>query len=924
MAASVIQAATKVNLNGVTASSHSISFASTPAAGNAALMSGHLTFGSAISVNSVTDNQTGNTYTLKTATNSESSNQGRLFAGYDTAVNASGTFTCTVNLSASAACWGVIGALEIADIKDQAVNADGSVSSFNITSNDVNVSTSGATTAANCFIVATVGLNPNFAALTMDGASGYANRYDENASGSYPGWSLDTQSVTATGVQSCQWAHQNGSYTTAGAGIILAFEEAAWQRVYPTTDTTRDNWEENDGTTDDLKGRIDEVTADDADYIRTQTGPSSDVYVTKFGSLTDPSSSTGHRLSVRYGKDAAAGDTIGLVAELRQGYTSEGATGTLIATALSNENINSGWTQLDYDLSSGEANNISDYTSLYLRLVGNREAVGYSTTPPTYRGAGGTANQFGTTSVLITAVTSNAEGDVLLIVLESSDSTTAAGTPNTPANWSKIFEQTSGGGGTGVTTLTIFARLAPAGGSGNVTVDGVGDHCGGRMFAVTAGTHGVADVTTDINVGTRGDHGTSTTNLVTPELSGLVANSLIFWCIGLSDDANDSSNASGYTNANFASISERTDGTSLNGAGGGVAVATATCAGTTTGNAGNWDHDTAERSQSMYLAIRPALAPRRAQVSWARFQVPEATNPDVTVTVSGVAGSGAAGTITITGTALVEPVGAGGTGAAGTVTVSIIENASTTLTGTAGTGAAGALSFTTTAQFTLAGVAGAGAAGEVLAEGSSPDVTVALAGVSGAGAAGTATVAVSVSAALAGVAGTGAGGTATITGTALVIPAGIAGTGAAGTAAATGSAVLTLTGAAGTGAAGTATITGTARVIPDGIAATGQAGEVSAFGDTADALASPVGVAAAGAVGAAAVQIEDAAAPAPEAPRGGSTITILVPKPKRPPQARPARAAAVGVTGRGAAGRISVLTQDWVEDDEIMLLSLVA
>ena len=222
---------------------------------------------------------------------------------------------------------------------------------------------------------------------------------------------------------------------------------------------------------------------------------------------------------------------------------------------------------------------------------------------PTYRGAGGSANQFGTTSVTITAVTSNAENDVLLIVLESSDSSTAAGTPTTPTDWTKIFERTENSGATGVTTLTIFARLAPSGGSGNVTISGVGDHCGGRMFAVTAGTHGVTNVATDIKVGSGTGHDTGTTNLVTGVLSSLTADSLIFWCIGLTDDAADTTNASGYTNSNFASITERTDGTTTNGAGGGIAVATATCAGTTTGSTGDWDHDTAVHSQSVYVAI---------------------------------------------------------------------------------------------------------------------------------------------------------------------------------------------------------------------------------------------------------------------------------------------------------------------------------
>lgn len=150
---------------------------------------------------------------------------------------------------------------------------------------------------------------------------------------------------------------------------------------------------------------------------------------------------------------------------------------------------------------------------------------------------------------------------------------------------------------------------------------------------------------------------------------------------------------------------------------------------------------------------------------------------------------------------------------------------------------------------------------------------------------------------------------------------GVAGTGTAGMVALATDQVFPISGVAGTGAAGDPALTGTALVILEGSAAAGQAGEVIAFGDAVVGLA---GVEATGAVGAATVQIEDAAAPAPEAPRGGATITVLVPKKKRPTQVWHERAAVTGVRGLGAAGQVSVLTRDWVEDDEIMLRWLVA
>lgn len=143
------------------------------------------------------------------------------------------------------------------------------------------------------------------------------------------------------------------------------------QFARPSTDTTRDNWEEDDGGTTSIFDQIDEAVADDADYIRTGLTPTSDVYVTKLSTLEDPLSSTGHVVRYRYGKDAAGGDQIDITVELRQGYVNEGTPGTLIASA-THTNVSEGWTAGTITLSGAEADAITDYTDLYLRFVGNK------------------------------------------------------------------------------------------------------------------------------------------------------------------------------------------------------------------------------------------------------------------------------------------------------------------------------------------------------------------------------------------------------------------------------------------------------------------------------------------------------------------------------------------------------------------------
>ena len=139
----------------------------------------------------------------------------------------------------------------------------------------------------------------------------------------------------------------------------------------PSTDTTRDNWEEDDGTTTDIWDQIDEVVRDDADYIRTQLTPTTDVYVTKLTTLEDPVSSANHVVRYAYGKSTAGGDQIDIVVQLRQGYTNEGAMGTLIA-AQTHTDVAVAWVAGTFTLSGAEADSITDYTDLYIRITGNK------------------------------------------------------------------------------------------------------------------------------------------------------------------------------------------------------------------------------------------------------------------------------------------------------------------------------------------------------------------------------------------------------------------------------------------------------------------------------------------------------------------------------------------------------------------------
>ena len=115
---------------------------------------------------------------------------------------------------------------------------------------------------------------------------------------------------------------------------------------------------------------MDETVADDADYIRTQLSPTSDVYVTKLSPVNDPLVSDGYVVRYRYGKNSASGQQTDLTVQLRQDYVSEGAQGTLIAQAV-HTNIGVFPIAGTFSLSGAEADSVTDHSNLFIRFLAN-------------------------------------------------------------------------------------------------------------------------------------------------------------------------------------------------------------------------------------------------------------------------------------------------------------------------------------------------------------------------------------------------------------------------------------------------------------------------------------------------------------------------------------------------------------------------
>jgi len=130
-------------------------------------------------------------------------------------------------------------------------------------------------------------------------------------------------------------------------------------------------------TTAPLWSDIDEGGAGDGTVILSDSSATaSETFTVDGATVTDPSVSTGHILRGHWAKNATGGANFVFHLQLRQGYSSEAAQGTLIATLVSPA-ISGTTLQTDtYTLSAGEADSITDYSDLQLRCWSQKSGGG--------------------------------------------------------------------------------------------------------------------------------------------------------------------------------------------------------------------------------------------------------------------------------------------------------------------------------------------------------------------------------------------------------------------------------------------------------------------------------------------------------------------------------------------------------------------
>jgi hypothetical protein len=193
--------------------------------------------------------------------------------------------------------------------------------------------------------------------------------------------------------------------------------------------------------------------------------------------------------------------------------------------------------------------------------------------------------------------------DILIVVTESCNSASAAGTPSiSEIGWSQLCLRSQGDGGAGVTTMAVYGKRA-VGGEAGLWVTGTPNHIDAEMFVYS----GCMATGTAWTVGST--NGAANGNGTMSSVTTVKDNSLVMLICTSTRDAISSSQFSSWTNSNLTSITEREDKTDSTSAGGGFGVADGFLA--SAGACGNSTVTIATSEQwcSVHIALAPDTAP---------------------------------------------------------------------------------------------------------------------------------------------------------------------------------------------------------------------------------------------------------------------------------------------------------------------------
>lgn len=148
----------------------------------------------------------------------------------------------------------------------------------------------------------------------------------------------------------------SGSVTFEGSVVRVTNKQFA----RPDGDSAIGSWTDDGGGTTNIYQSIDEVIADDSDFIQSESVPVNSIYIATLSNVGDPGSSDDHVVRYRYRKSDAV-NVIDLIVRLKQGAS------TVIASK-THTGVSTTFVEGEFLLTGTEADNITDYNDLRIEF----------------------------------------------------------------------------------------------------------------------------------------------------------------------------------------------------------------------------------------------------------------------------------------------------------------------------------------------------------------------------------------------------------------------------------------------------------------------------------------------------------------------------------------------------------------------------
>jgi len=243
-------------------------------------------------------------------------------------------------------------------------------------------------------------------------------------------------------------------------------------------------------------------------------------------------------------------------------YTSSTPTSPSVTTAADNSIILRLGAFDDDDITIDNSALLSGHTT----ITADESASSVTGSPPTYQAAGALTSSAGQTTV---SWPTHQSGDVAFLIIESANQTISLATAAGFAQVTNSPQGTGTAGGTAATRLAVYWKRAATSSEASPVVADSGNHQVARIITF----RGVIASGNPWDITAGNTASSASTSVSIPGATTTVANTLVLEIVAYGTDTT-TAQASGWTNANLASLTERIDNGTTNNNGGGFAAAT--------------------------------------------------------------------------------------------------------------------------------------------------------------------------------------------------------------------------------------------------------------------------------------------------------------------------------------------------------------